>query len=306
MDEQALKELGRRISNWGRWGDDDEIGTLNFVTPERRVAAAQLVRTGKLFELAMPLSADGPQPGGLRFNPIHRMSVTPADWADYPGGVVAADDMIIMPLQCATQWDALSHVGYDGLLYNGHKASEVTGAGAAKNSIDKTVERFITRGVLLDIARLKGVDQLPVSYRITPEDLEAAEQRQGVRVGSGDVLCVRTGWYREFLAGNHEAYLGDQPGLAIACAEWLHDREVAAIATDNYAVEAMPSEIDGLIIPLHMILIRDVGLTLGEMFNLEQLSADCEDDGVWEFMFCGAPLKIPGAVGSPLTPIAVK
>lgn len=302
-----FKERGKRLSNWGRWGEDDEIGTLNFITDEHRVAAAGLVRRGRVFELSMALGSTGPQAGGAgRFNPIHHMSLTPADY-DMPDGLIASDDIIIMPLQAATQWDALSHIGYDGQLYNGVPGSAVNNlTGASRNAIDKVADRLATRGVLLDIARLKGVERMSAGEEITADDLDAAERRQGVRVGTGDVLLVRTGWYRYFLDGDSATFMGDEPGIGASCCDWLHAREVAAAAVDNWAFEVRPSLEEGVKLPVHTVLIRDVGFTIGEMFNLEQLSEDCEQDGVWEFFFCAPPLKITGAVGSPITPLAIK
>jgi kynurenine formamidase len=264
------------------------------------------VRTGKVFDLGMPLNDRGPQPGGIRMNPTRRMTVTPADYVDAQGGVVAADDVVIMSLQCATQWDSLAHVGYDGYLYNGVPDSAVNSFGASRNSIDRTIERLAGRGVLLDVARLKGVERMGPGEAISAADLDAAAERQGVEVRSGDILHVRTGWYQRYLEGENAAYLGDQPGLDLSCCEWLHAHEVAAIAMDNVAIEVLPSEVEGIETPLHAVLIRDVGLTLGEMFQLEELAADCEADGVWEFLFAGPPLKFTGAVGSPLSPLALK
>jgi kynurenine formamidase len=235
------------------------------------------------------------------------MSFTPNESFGAPDGMIAADDMIVMGLQSATQWDALSHVGNDGLLYNNTPAAAVNAmAGATRLSFASIVEQLTSRGVLLDIPRLKGVDRLADSTEITPEDLTAAEQRQGVRVESGDVLLIRTGTYQYFLEGDIAAYMGPEPGLGLAAAEWLHEREVAAVAMDNWAVEVWPSQVEGSTIPFHMVAIRDIGLTLGEMFDLEALAADCAQDGVYEFLFTGAGLKISGAVGSPVTPMALK
>jgi kynurenine formamidase len=301
-------ELGKELSNWGRWGEDDEIGTLNFVTPEKRIAAAQLVQTGKTFDLGMAFDKDGPFPaGGFRINPVHVMTFMPSDTAHAPDGMITADDMVIMGLQAATQWDSLAHVGYDGLFYNNVPAASVNHvAGATRNSFAKCVEHLISRGVLLDIARLKGVDRLEDRYEITADDLSAAEERQGVQVESGDILLVRTGWYQWFSEGDRERFMGDEPGPLLDSCRWLHEREVAALALDNWACEVWPSPIPGANIPFHQVAIRDMGLTLGEMFDLEQLAADCEDDGVSEFLFCAPGLKVTGGVGSPITPIALK
>ncbi len=301
-------ELGKELSNWGRWGDDDEIGTLNFVTPDKRVRAAQLVKTGKNFDLGMPFDKDGPFPsGGFRINPVHVMTFMPSDTASAPDGMISADDMVTMGLQSATQWDSLAHVGYDGLFYNNVPARALNHmAGATRNSFAKAVEHLISRGVLLDIARLKGVDRLEDSYEITSADLSAAEARQGVRVESGDILLVRTGSYQWFLEGDRGHFMGDEPGPGLDSCRWLYEREVAALALDNWACEVWPSQVKGANIPFHQVTIRDMGLTLGEMFNLEALAVDCEQDGTWEFLFCAPGLKVTGSVGSPITPMALK
>ena len=306
----AHYELGKKLNNWGRWGEDDEIGTLNFVTAAKRRQAASLVKTGKVFDLGMPFDADGPQSsdtGGGRVNPVHVMTLTPQDHWDSDDTLIVADDMITMFLQCATQWDGLTHVGYDGMFYNGVPAACVsTRTGATRNSFCKSSDRLITRGVLLDIARLKEVDRLPDSYEITSADLAAAEKQQGIAVEAGDVVCVRTGEYRYFLEGNRARFKGDSAGLGLDATQWIFDHSIAALAVDNWACEAMPSPVEGVLVPFHQVAIRDMGLLIGEMFDFERLSDDCNQDGVWEFMFSGTGLKITGSVGSPVTPMALK
>ena len=301
-------ELGKELSNWGRWGDDDQIGTLNFITPEKLVSAAQLIRTGKVIDCGIPFDKNGPfPPGGWRLNPQHVFTLLPSDTASSKDGQMAADDMVIMGLQASTQWDGLAHVGYDGFFYNGVPAAAVNNfQGASKNDIAKVAAKLISRGVLLDIAALKGVDALPDSYEITEADVLAAEERQGVRVESGDILLVRTGSYQWFLEGDKAHFMGDEPGPGLDSCRWLYEREVAAIALDNWACEVWPSPIRGGSIPFHQVTIRDMGLTLGEMFNFEELAADCEQDGVSECLFCAPGLKVTGSVGSPITPMALK
>jgi kynurenine formamidase len=302
----AFKELGKRISNWGRWGEDDEIGTLNLITPERILAARDLIRTGKVIDCGIPFESNGPQPGGVRFNPVHTMSIMPGDFQTEDGFLVV-DDVVTMPLQCATQWDSLAHVGYDDLLYNNTPTSVITGmGGAARNSIDKTTTKMLGRGVLLDIARVKGTDILDGDAEITPADLEAAMEAHKVEIGSGDIVLFRTGWRRKFLETNAVEFMASEPGLGLGCAEWLRDRDVAIIASDNWAVEVLPVREPGATLPFHAVAIRDLGMTLGEMFDLERLADDCEADGVYEFFFCSPPLKVSRAVGSPITPVAIK
>jgi kynurenine formamidase len=224
-----------------------------------------------------------------------------------PEGFRYNDDLVVMPLQCATQWDGLAHVYYGGKLYNGFPATCVTSAGAAHNSIDKIGAGVVSRGVLLDVARALGEVRLAPGRAITPGDLEKAEAAAGVRAGRGDVLLVRTGHLAVFTAeGNREGYMRQMPGLGLACVEWLHAREVAAVATDTNAVEVIPFEDPSAPLPVHLLCIRDMGLTLGEMFALDELAEDCAADGVAEFLFAAPALKVAGGVGSPLNPVAVK
>ncbi|HUE39441.1 MAG TPA: cyclase family protein, partial [Candidatus Binatia bacterium] len=224
-----------------------------------------------------------------------------------PQGFRYNDDFVTMPLQCATQWDGLAHVQYGGQLYNGYPTSTVTSAGASRNSIDKIGAGVVSRGVLFDLARARGVDRIPPGTVIFPADLDAAERHCGVRIASGDVLLLRTGHLGVFKQdGDRQAYMTKEPGLGVDCAPWLHAREVAALAADTMAIEVIPFEDPKLPLPFHMVAIRDMGLTLGEMFDLDELAEDCARDGVYEFLFTAPPLKITGAVGSPLNPLAVK
>ena len=301
-----LEQLAAKVRNWGRWGDDDERGTLNLITPDRLVAAAQLVKKGQVFDLGIPFDVAGPQPGGGRINPVHLMSQT-GDTQVFPGGFRYADDYIFMPLQGASQWDSLAHVYYDEHLYNGFPAGGVTVVGAEHCSIDKIGKDVIGRGVLLDLARVKGKDWLELGYPITPADLEEAEGAHGVRVGAGDILLFRTGWRRFFLEKKSATdFMSGEPGLGQDCCEWLHDREVAVVCSDNWAIEVLPGEVADVVFNVHMVLIRDMGMTLGEILDFEELAADCAVDGVYEFLFCAPPLKVSNGVGSPINPLAIK
>jgi kynurenine formamidase len=305
---EKVRALAKKVSNWGRWGEQDERGTVNFITPEVVKRAAACVRRGEVFNLGLTFGAEGPQIGqGGRVNPLHLMSAVNGALPGYPGDFRFADDVVVMGLQCATQWDSLAHVHYDGCLYNGFPAETTTAWGASKNGIDKLGPGVVSRGVLLDIARLKGVDRLKPGYAITPDDLEAAEKAEGMRAERGDVLLFRTGHLAAFkVDGDRTLYMRQMPGLSLACAEWLHRREIAAVASDNSAIEVIPFEDPALPLPFHMVAIRDMGLLLGEMFDLDQLAADCAGDGVWEFLFAAPPLRVTGGVGSPLNPVAVK
>jgi kynurenine formamidase len=301
-----FREIGSRLSNWGRWGDDDERGTVNLITPDHLVAAAGLVRHGRIFDLGIPFDGNGPQPGGSRINPVRLMSETGHD-QDFPGAFHYADDYVFMPLQSASQWDGLAHVFYDDRMYNGFPASDVGPHGAKHCSIDKLAKGIAGRGVLLDIARLKDVEWLDEGYAITPDDLDEACERQGLEVRSGDILLFRTGWRTKFVTeGDAAAFMAGEPGLGLACCEWLHSRDVAVVASDNWAIEVLPGEVDTELLPVHMVLIRDMGMTLGEILDLDELATDCEADGVWEFFLTAPPIKFTAAVGSPINPLAIK
>jgi kynurenine formamidase len=305
---KRLEAIARRVSNWGRWGPDDERGTLNHVTPDVVRRAAACVKRGAVFSLGLPFGADGPQIGqGGRVNPIHLMSAVDGRLGGDAEAPRYADDFVTMPLQCGTQWDSLAHVWYGGQLYNGFPAASVGAGGAARNGIDKVGAALVTRGVLLDLARARGVERLSPGEVVTPDALEAAERAQGVRASTGDALLLRTGHLAVFTRdGDRTAYMKTMPGLGIESVEWLHAREVAAVATDTSAVEVIPFEDPALPLPVHALCIRDMGLTLGEMFDLDALAADCARDGAWEFLFSAPPLRVTGGVGSPLNPLAVK
>lgn len=313
-----LLDLCQKHSNWGRWGPDDELGTLNFITNDMVTAAAQLVRTGRVFSLAVPLDDRGPQSGGsTRFNPLHLMVRDGSDAiaeSSLPNFVdrhfSAADDIVTMPLQCGTQWDALSHIMHDNKIYNGYSASLVSSRGAQRNDIAKAGAKLVGRGVLLDIPRSKKKEWLDPGEVITADDLESCAQAERVSVGTGDILLVRTG--RIAQARSEGAWNGfdnaraKQPGLGLETVPWIFDKEVAAVASDTLAVEVLPSQVQDVLIPLHIILIVYMGLTLGEIFDFESLADDCARDHSYEFMFVGPPLPFTGAVGSPLNPIVIK
>jgi hypothetical protein len=205
LTRKDVKKAADRCRNWGRWGRNDEIGTLNFTTPDDIVAAAQLVRKGKVISLALNYDQHGPQgakskyPALGRFNPIHLMTRTGTD--AYSGvldhrNIRGTDDIIIMPLQCGTQWDGLGHIMYEDHMWNGYDCRNVTSAGAQKGGIEKTKEKMVGRGVLLDVARAMGEKYLPDGFAITSEILDYTQARQGVEVRRGDYLLVHTGHIR--------------------------------------------------------------------------------------------------------------
>jgi len=306
----SFEELLRTLSNWGRFGPEDERGTLNYITPEVKRRAAGLVRHGRSFSLSIPIrSGSGPQGAGARINPMHLMTATgcdPTSRVDLGMNARYIDDVLVMMVQGGTQWDALCHVYYDDQLYNGFPGSSVDSRGAHHGGFERVHADFVSRGVLLDVARWQGVDCLPSGYAITTADLEAVEASQGVRVGEGDIVMVRTG--QMSTVGDFakwDAFRGKEAGLHWETAAWLHERRVAAVAADNSMVEAT-GQIPKVWVPFHMLALRNLGLHLGEFWYLERLAADCAADGVWECMLVAQGLPIEGGSGSPVNPVALK
>jgi kynurenine formamidase len=314
LNAEDVRIFGERYSNWGRWGDDDERGTLNLITPDHVLAACQLPRSGKVISCALAFDEHGPQSGlAGRHNPIHVMLADGGDALcgaqDFlPGGFRYADDSVTMPLQCGTQWDALAHVFYDGMMYGGRDIRLVTSRGARANSIDKIKNGVVGRGVLLDLPLHRGVEWLENGTAILPRELDACAKSHGVTVESGDIVIVRTGMMTRCLAQKSwEGYCGGAaPGLSLHCARWLYEREVAAIATDTWGVEVLPNETKDCFQPLHMVSLRNTGMLFGEIFSLDALADDCAQDGNYAFLFSAPPLPITGAVGSPINPLAIK
>jgi kynurenine formamidase len=311
---EAIREAAERYRNWGRWGEDDVLGTLNHIDDDKRREAAGLVRRGTPFSLSQSFDSRGPQRGpGKRTNPIHTMTVTGAEANDprRPHGFGAADDVIFMPLQASTQWDGLGHIFDHGVAWNGRDAAEtVTAFGDRVTGIEHVAERMVTRGVLLDVGRALSDDgELPDGFAITEEHLRATIDTQGAtaEVGRGDAVLVRTGQLARVRRDGWGTYAaGPAPGLSFWTAGWLHATQIAAIATDTWGMEVRPNEFEGAFQPLHQVVIPNMGLLVGEIWDLESLADDCADDGVYEFLLTAAPLKVTGAVGAPVHPVALK
>ncbi|HTI26962.1 MAG TPA: cyclase family protein [Kutzneria sp.] len=314
--EAAIAAAAKRCSNWGRWGADDVLGTLNFLDDAKRREGAALVRRGVSFSLAQRFEADGPQKGWRRrTNPVHTMLDTGLDaergTQGFPHGIGGADDVVFMPLQASTQWDGLGHIFDHGVAWNGRRAGDVvTSEGDRVTGIETASGRIAGRGVLLDVGRALGADgELPDGFAITVQHLEETISGQGktASVGRGDLLLVRTGRLARARREGWGDYAGGPaPGLSFTTAEWLHDTEIAAIATDTWGFEVRPNEFDDAFQPLHQVAIPHIGLFLGEMWDLDALAADCAADGRYEFWLTADPLPVTGAVGAPVAPIAVK
>jgi kynurenine formamidase len=301
--------LAAQVSNWGRWGDDDEIGTLNLIDAAALARGASAVRSGKRFSLAVRLDQQSPQVGSIagRTNPLRTMIAINADYVGSPDACRFNDDTVTMALQAATHWDALAHASYGGQLYNGFPADSVTAeAGATRCGISR-VRSLTSRGVLLDVAGALGVERLEPGYGIQPADLDAALARAGVALAPGDVVLVRTGHMQLFKARDRIAYTtGPQPGLTMPTAAWFRDADVAAVATDTVAFEVYPGDPGVPFFAVHMLHLRDMGLTQGQNFDMEALTADCVADGQWQFLLEASPLPFTGGCGSPVNPVAIK
>jgi len=312
----AIAAAAERCSNWGRWGPDDVLGTLNFLDGAKRREGAALVRRGVSFSLAQRFDADGPQRGKRgRTNPVHTMIATGTDaergGQGFPHGFGGADDTISMPLQASTQWDGLGHIFDRGRAWNGRRAGDVvTSAGDLVTGIEHAAGLLAGRGVLLDAGRVLGTGgELPDGFALTSEHLAAVRAAHGptARVGRGDLVCVRTGQLTRARRAGWGGYAGGPaPGLSFTTVDWLHASEIAGIATDTWGVEVRPNEFDHAFQPLHQVAIPHIGLFLGELWDLDALAADCAADGVHEFWLTAAPLPVTGAVGAPVAPVAVK
>jgi len=299
-------------NNWGRFGELDQIGTANLLTPERVARAASLVKTGRRFSLALPIGP--PTPGGYRAEPAHLYRFAAGD------GVIGAgrggeryqvsDDYVFMALQASTQIDGFGHVGGDSTLYNGYWAGLVTATGGARRlGIHKLAHGIVGRAVLLDVARHVGVEHLDPGFPLGPDDLDGAARTQGVAIEAGDVVLVRTGhlgWKLGLAPDDPAAASRHEPGISTRAIPWLHDHYVAMIATDTAACSVVPPEPGDEFLTWHVAALRDLGLLVGELFDLDDLADDCATDKTFEGFFVAAPMPIVGASGSPLNPIVMK
>ncbi|MFC2066867.1 cyclase family protein [Chloroflexota bacterium] len=297
-----------RIGNWGRWGDDDERGAINFITPEVLKSALTSVKKGKVYSLAVPLQMNNAPRltfGGRRAACVHLMSLDGGDFAAGTrragsDGVETADDYLFLALHSTTHIDALCHCWIDDKLYGGFSGNTVRSNGARYCGIDK-VKWIVARGVLLDIAKYRGVDILERGYAITPADLDGCAAQEGVTFKSGDVLLIRTGWINAYPQDPNGWDKGGRPGIGVATLPWIVEKEICAIGADNTGVEVSPPEDPNKVAPAHVELLRNRGVYLMEVLSLDELARD----ETYEFLFMAAPLSITGGAGSPLNPLAI-
>jgi kynurenine formamidase len=302
-----LTELAASVSNWGRWGDDDELGTLNLIDAAAFARGTASATRGQAVSLCIPLDQDGPQqPGGApgRIDPEHTVFSINQGYTGDPRDAAFNDDEVRMSLAAGTHIDALAHVTYDGLMYNGFSADLVTEKGAEKCGADKLVP-IVTRGVLLDLPTVLGVERLAEGYAITADDLDAAVTHARVTIEPGDALLVRTGHMQLLSQGLTEKYNHDSAGPSTHTIRWFRDHDVAAVFTDTYVFEVWPPQDWQCMMPVHMIHLRDMGLIQGQNWNLEPLADVCATEGTHHFQLVAAPEPFTRALSAPVHPVAI-
>jgi len=302
-----MEEIFEKVKNWGRWGPEDQAGALNLITPAKRAAAARLVQTGEIVSCARELPV---QPSPENPTPALHMMVMAGDACDATGvpGLETAMDFVGVAFHgmAVSHIDALCHVFVKGQMYNGFPASDVKSIGALRNSIFVAREGIVSRGVLLDIPRLRGVPWLEGGAVITLEELQAAEKAQGVRVGAGDILLVSGGRdARRAEEGPWSPIEGGLAGLHPECVPWLRERDIAVLGADGVS-DALPGlGIEGWPLPVHQCTLVAMGVHLLDNLMLGRLAEACARNGRWEFQLTVAPLRVDRGTGSPVNPIAV-
>ena len=302
-------------TNWGKWGDDDEVGALNYLGPEQVLAAVGLVRQGKVFTLQRLIGDPKGDPVWPGRTPAERTQILDEstwdspDAPQYPGGLHYADDKISAFLQGSTQYDGLGHVWYGGKIWNGFDARTTIG-GLEKASVEPIAQRGVVgRYVLLDMARFRGKPNLDKGETFTHEDLVACARAQGTEIRARDILVVRTNFLQLFFEQGEGFYEGfNEPGLVYSpeLVHWFQDMEIPNLVTDTIANEVTSDPNTGVALVLHNALMRNLGVTLTEIADLEALAADSADDGQYEGLYVAAPLKVHKGSGSPVNPVVLK
>ena len=285
------------LSNWGRWGDEDQLGAVNLITPEKRKQAAALVQDGVSVSLARNVekeeAADNPRPF------VHRMLNTGDKLS---GGQFVSDEYTVGYHGFAhTHMDSLTHMSYQGKSYNGFEIAEVKEDGTPHLAVTNFKTGIFTKGILMDIPKLKGVDYLEPGTPIHPEDLAAWEKEAGFKVEPGDVVFIYTGRWK--LRDEKGPWSGKFAGLYASSAKWLRERDIAMIGSDA-ASDVMPSGVEGVRMPIHQLMLIAFGTPIFDNCDLEDLAVECRRQNRWEFLLTAAPIPVDRGTGSPLNPIA--
>jgi kynurenine formamidase len=302
-----FEEVFESVKNWGRWGPDDELGTLNFITPEKVREAAGLVRSGRRVSMAIPINkVAGPDNQNPAVHFVSQAHDVPVDGSKVRFGL----DFLGMACHgdCHTHVDALCHISYDGKTYNGRDANEVLkSTGATEQDITVYRQGIVGRGVLLDVPRLRGTKWLEPGEAVTRVELEECAAVEGVRLGEGDMLVLRTGHHRRRLElgpwDNGPSGEG-KAGLHVDTIPWMHERRIAAFLPDGDG-ETIPSVVDGIDYPIHPLQVVAMGMLVSDSLQFEDLAVACEAENRYEFMVVGLPLVLGGGTGSPWNPIAI-
>lgn len=302
ISSEEFERTFEALSNWGRWGEDDELGTLNFLNAAEVAAAVKLARKGHRVSLGRPLdTVTGPDNSRPALHYMTHMGDRRPDEPTYYTDFIGVD----FHGKSASHIDALSHVAYKGMFYNGKDASDVVGSGGSTFApISRLSDGLLARGVLLDVARARGVDWVEPPAAFGPEDLDAAARSLGVEVRRGDAVLVRSGQGRR--CRTLGAWDPDTAGVGLATSAmgWLAEHEVATLGGDGDS-DVHPSPVEGVRVPIHVLAIVAMGMCLLDNLDLEALSEACSEAGTFEFLLAVAPLIVPGGTGSPVNPIAV-
>ena len=297
VTKSDFEAMMKSLSNWGRWGAADELGTLNLITPEKRKQAAALIKEGVTVSLAHAVS----KTAIASSSPFsHKMTALPND-EEFS---FASDEYKVAYHGFSeTHMDYLCHMAYKGKLYNGYSYKEINESGAAKLSILNAKQGIFTRCVLMDMPRLFGVRFLEGGQAIYPGHLDAWEKAAGVKVESGDVVLIHTGrWERAKVEGDWDIMKGSA-GLHASCLPWLKARDVAIVGSD-LSLDVLPSGVEGVVLPVHMVVLVAMGMPILDNLDLGAVSAAAEARKRWMFALTVAPLAVPGGTGSPVNPLA--
>lgn len=326
-NEEIAEILSNTPDNWGRWGENDELGAINYLDSDEVLRGVQAVSSGRTFTLQIPIgNEDGDPVWPTRSDADHHMlrdkghfDANKVSRKAY-GGWENSDDLVYLGNHGTTHMDALAHVWYDDKLYNGFDANSTKG-GLDRDGIEHIADHGVVgRGVLLDIARHRGVEYLESGERITLEELHNCADEQGITIEKRDILLIRTGAIELFYQEGSEAFYEEfgiihegEPALNEAgityteeMAEWFQEMEIPLLGTDNVAAEQTISATTGTRLPLHPVLLRNLGVIICEMNQLGDLAADCSDDGQYNFLYAGAPLHVSGGSGGPTNPVVIK
>ena len=318
--KKVAKNLGELLEglpkNWGKWGPDDELGSLNYLTQEQVLKGVATIKSGKTFTLQIQIGNPKGDPiwpgrrGSHRVNVLDRSHFACGRHPHIPGDMEYVDDMMIMYLQGSTQYDALGHVWFDGTIWNGYSADSTIG-GTTKASVLPIAEKGVVgRGVLIDMARFRGKKHLDRGETFDHNDLLAAAKHQGVEIRKRDVLIIRTGWIGSFYERTAEDFYKDfnEPGLVFSpeLVRWFHEMEIPNLVTDTIANEVTVDPTTGFIVTLHNALMRNLGVAFTEIILPDGLAEDCAADGQWDFLYVAAPLKVFEGSGAPVNPVVIK